>query len=363
MYGIKQALILSFVVAVSILGLPRNLPADIPQRVMANLQIEDQGSRLIVSWHFFYFLLPQQFVLHEKNDEPIALLTTDTHLLEKNLTDVVQAAFDLKVDGQTVQPTLLSLTCYPNKSCLVTMSFPGRTGGKVELRAPVLQYFPPGYFLSVSVSGSAGSKGYFFGKQFPPVVHFEQADVPSPLAKAFFSKDQVAEFSAAWVNYNWILTSIVLLLIRQLRLIAVLIATIVVSWILLSFAFALCDYKLPFKIPEMVLCVPTVLLCIMGVKNQSRMGWLVLITAVAGLLNAGYDIQQIPLSASATTLNALVGLALGFAGGMALVLLVLIPLWWEFKKYPGFQEYWAPKISWGVAALAVLLPLQKLLFG
>ena len=73
---------------------------------MANLQIEDQGSRMFVSWHFFYTLMPQQFILHEKNDMPVSLETTDTHLLEKNLAEIVQVAFDFKVNGQTVPATL-----------------------------------------------------------------------------------------------------------------------------------------------------------------------------------------------------------------------------------------------------------------
>ena len=153
-------------------------------------------------------------------------------------------------------------------------------------------------------------------------------------------------------------------MMRQLRLIAVLIVTIVVSWIFLSFAFALFDCKIPCRIPgDRSLPSDGSSSASLASSIEHRLGWLLVVTAMAGLLNAGYDIQQIPLSAPAMTLNALVGLALGFAGGMALVLLVLIPLWWEFKKYPGFQEYWAPKISWGVAALAIFLPLQKWFFG
>jgi len=329
---------------------------------MANLQIEDRGSQLVVSWHFFYILLPEQFILHEKNDTPMSLHAEDDQLLKRNLSDFVQVAFDFKINGQTVQPTLMSLTCYPNKSCLVVMSYPGHPRSKVDLEAPVLKYFPKGYFLSVSVSGSKGIKGFFFGRQFPSVIHFEQDDIARPPQKPFFSRDQVAQFGAAWVNYNWILTCIVLLMMRQLRLIAVLIVAMLVCWIILSFAVTLFNYKIPFKIAEMCLCVPTVLLCVVRVKDQYRLVLLVLLTIIAGALNAYYDVQQIPLSVPATTLNALTGLALGFAAGLTLVLFVLIPLWWECKKYPGFQEHWAPKISWLMAALAVFLPLQKWLF-
>ena len=329
---------------------------------MANLQIEDRGSQLIVSWHFFYSLLPQQFILHEKNDESISLGTTDPNLLKQNLTDLVQAAFDFKVDGQLVPPTVLSLTCYPNKSCLVQMSCPGHARSKVDLAAPVLKYFPTGFFLSVSVSSSTGIKGFFFGRQFPPVIQFEQGDVPRSPVKPFFSKDEAAEFGAAWVNYNWILTCLVLLLMRQLRLITVLVVAILAGWIMLSFAITLYNYKIPFKIPELALGVSTVLLCIICTRYPKHFLLPAVFTAAAGLLNACFDTQQIPLSHPAETLNALTGLGLGFASGLALVMLVLIPLWWECKKYPGFQGHWAPKISWIVAALAVFLPLQKLFF-
>ena len=330
---------------------------------MANLQIEDRGSQLVISWHFFYFLLPQQLVLHEKQDTPISLQTADTQLLKQNLSDIALAAFDLKIDGQTVQPTLLSLTTYPNRSCLVLLSYPGKPRSQVDLRAPILQYFPTGYYLTVSISSSTGKKGGIFGSRFPPVIHFVQGDLPRQPVKPFFSKDFIAEWGAAWVNYNWILSCLVLLLMRQPKQIGVLIASIMVCWIVLCFASAVFDCKLPYNLPQIALCVPTVLLCLVCIKYPKRFVLLTLLTVAAGVLNAWYDIQQIPLSVPAQTVNALVGLALGFAGGIALVLVVLVPLWWECKKYPGFQENWAPKISWIVAAVAVFLPLQKWLFG
>jgi hypothetical protein len=341
----------------------RHLDADVPERSMANLQIQDQGSQLIMSWHFFYFLLPKQFILHEKQDEPIALQVADDHLLEQDLSDIVQVAFEVKIDGQTVRPTLLKLTRYANKSCLVLLSYPGHVHSHVELRAPVLHYFPPGFVLIVSVTNSTGKKGAFFGRNFPPVVHFVQGDILRAPAKPFFSRDFIAEWGTAWVNYNWILTCVVLLLMRQPKQMAVLIGGIVVWWIFLSMAAVLFDFKVPYRIPEMVLCVPTVLLCILCGKDQGRFVLLTLVTGAAGLLNAGYDIQQIPLSEPAQTVNALIGLSMGFVGGMALVLLVVVPLWWECRKYPGFQESWAPKIAWAVAGVAVFLPIQKWLFG
>jgi hypothetical protein len=353
----------SLVAAAALLLLSQHLHADIPERSMANLQIEDQGNQLVVSWHFYYFLLPQRFVLHEKQDTPISLGTADDHLLEQNLSEIALGAFDFKVDGQTVQPTLLKLTTYPNKSCLVLLSYPGHPRSQVELRAPVLKYFPKGYFFSVSFWGSAGKQGALFGTNFPPVAHFVQGDLPRPQTKPFFSKDFISEWGAAWVNYNWILTCLVLLLMQKPKQIAVLIASIMLGWVSLCFAAALFDCKLSYKLSQMALCIPTVLVCIICVQYPKRGVLLTLVTVAAGLLNAYYDIQQIPLSVPAQTVNALVGVALGFTGGIALVLLVLVPIWWECKKFPGFQENWAPKISWIVTALAVFLPLQKWLFG
>jgi hypothetical protein len=48
---------------------------------------------------------------------------------------------------------------------------------------------------------------------------------------------------------------------------------------------------------------------------------------------------------------------------MGLVLLVLVPLLWECKKYPQFQTDWAPKICWVVAVIAIVAPAQKFFFG
>jgi len=81
------------------------------------------------------------------------------------------------------------------------------------------------------------------------------------------------------------------------------------------------------------------------------------------MLNACYDVQQIPLENIDKAVPALIGLSLGFAGGMGLVLLVLLPLLWECKKYPPFQTEWAPKICWVVAVIAIVVPVQKFFFG
>jgi hypothetical protein len=348
--------------AVPLFLLSQPLAADMPERNMANVQIEDQGSRMLISWHFFHWLLPRQFILHEKQDELISM-PADPHLLEQKLSEIAKVAFDFKVDGSPVQPTLLKLTLYPNNSCFVFMSVPGHPRADIEMSAPVLKYFPPGYFLSVTFRTATGTKGAFFGTKFPPVVHFQQGERPRPPGKPFFSQDFIAEWGAAWVNYNWILTCLILLLMRQARQIAVLVASIVVCWIALCFASVLFDFKLTHKIPQIALCVPTLLVCLISVRFPKRWILLTLVAIVAGLMNACFDLQQIPLSVPAQTVNALAGLAFGFAGGIALVLLVLVPLWWECSKFPGFQESWAPRLSWIVAVLSVLLPLQKWLFG
>jgi hypothetical protein len=360
----RRLLKAAFVVAaVSALFLGGNLRADTPEKNMANLKIEDQGTQMVVSWHFFYYLLPQNFVLHEMQDEPMALDTADSHLLEKNLSDFVLSAFEVTVDGRTVQPTLLSLSTYPNKSCLAFLSYPGHPHSTVKLEAPVLQYFSPNYFLGVSVTSTTGKRGGFIGKGFARDFQFVQGDIPRAPTKPLFSKDFIAEWGAAWVNYNWILSCLVLLLMRQMKQIALLIGSIVVCWILLCLASTLFDYRVPCKIPQIALGIVTVLLCILGTKYPQRFVLLTLVTMAAGALNAGYDIQQIPLTAPAQTVNALVGLAAGFAGGIAVVLVVVVPLWWECRKYPGFEQNWAPKICWGVAAIAVLLPIHKWIFG
>src|SRR5580658_6496208 len=164
----------SFLAAIMVMLFSRHLQADMPQHRMANLFIEDQGNQLVMSCHFFYTLLPQQFLLHEMQDKPNSLPTTDSRLLEQNLSAMARVAFDLKIDGRPVQPTLLKLVLYAGSSCQMVLSYPGRPYGNAELRAPILQYFPPGYMISVSISSTTGTKGAFFGKFSPPVMHFTQ---------------------------------------------------------------------------------------------------------------------------------------------------------------------------------------------
>lgn len=332
---------------------------------MANLFIDDQGNRLVMRCHFFYRLLPAQFLLHEMQDKPISLPTTDTQLLKQNLSAMALVAFDLKIDGQPVQPTLLDLYLYPDQSCNVTLSYPGHPHGNAELRAPILQYFRPGYVISVSISSTTGTKGAYFGKVFPSVAHFTQGAVVvrHPPSQPLFSKAFMAELGTAWVNYNWILLCVVLLITQHPKQIIVLVGSILICWAVLCYAAAVFDYKILYKIPEIVLGVPTILLCLISAKGRNRPILFTFVTLAGGLLNACYDMQQIALINPTRTINALAGLAMGFAGGLALVLLVLVPLWWECKKYPGFQENWAPKASWAVAILSIYLPLQKWLFG
>jgi hypothetical protein len=354
--------IIIFITASLFLSAP-HLRADPPQYGMATLVIEDQGDQLTFNWHFFFRQFPAHFLLRERQNTPISLQEPDPAVLKQNLSAVVQAAFDVRIDGQPVQPKLLNLTLYSGRSCSVILSYPGHLHSKVEVRAPILQYLPPSFVFNVRIQTATGATGAFFGKNFPPVLHFVQGEVSRPWGKAFFSNEFAGELGVAWVNYNWILTCIVLLLMGQPKQMAVLILSIVVFWISLCLAATVFSYQLPYSIPQLALCLPTILLCIVCAWRQNSLVLLTAITLASGLLNACYDIQQIPLSGSTRTINALVGLSLGFAGGIALVLLAVVPLWWECRKYPGFQESWAPKISWIIAAIALFLPLQKWLFG
>jgi len=142
-----------------------------------------------------------------------------------------------------------------------------------------------------------------------------------------------------------------------------LVLSIVLCWVLLCLLWVLAGFKVPWQIPELLLSLPTVLLCVVAIKCPRRAGWIGAITFAAGILNACYDIQQVPLASVDQALPQLTGLSLGFVVGLALVLLVLVPLNWECQKYPGFSTEWAPRICWVVAALAVLVPAQKYFFG
>jgi hypothetical protein len=317
--------------------------------------------------------LPPTFVLQEKASQTITL--NDPQTLNQNLSDLVSVAFDVHIDGQEVgQVKIEKLTVLPDRRCMVIFSYPAHPYGHVEIRAPILQYFPDTFFIYYeifNIHNMGMGKSGFLGRKAPyqPIIDYTllasdgsgpPVEVKTESASSVAFK---AEIRTAWINYNWLFICVILLLMQMPKRVVILVVSMIVCWILLCLLWVFADYKFPWKIPEIVLGIPTVLLCVVTVKYPDRMVGLTLITLAAGILNACYDIQQIPLANLEKAIPALIGLSLGFAGGMGLVLLVLVPLLWECKKYPRFQTDWAPKICWVVAVIAIVAPAQKFFFG
>jgi len=338
-----------------------------------DLKIIDEGSRIVLSWKFHYPELPPTFILREKESETISL--QDPQTLNQSLSDVISVAFDLKLDGKQVQPiTAPQLTISPNKNCRVMLIYPGHPGAHLELRIPVLQYLPDSYLMNYEIINSRdismALRGSILGRKglFPEVVQYTQASAngstptPPSSVKSSSSASFKSEIGAAWINYNWLFICVVLLLMQMPKRIVLLIVTMMACWIFLCLLWVSANYKFPYHIPELALALPTVLLCWITIRHPEKYVWLTLVTLAAGMLNACYDLQQIPLSNLDKATPALIGLCLGFISGMVLVLVVLVPLLWECKKFPEFQTAWAPRICWIIAGLAVLVPLQKLFF-
>jgi len=351
----------------------QHVQADGPP-TLETLLIVDKGDQLILNWNFHYNLLPPTFVLREKQGQTISL--QDPLTLQQNLSDLISVAFDIRIDGRQVRPIQITkLTISPDKGCHTTLIYPGRPSGHLELRVPVLQYLPDAYVMSYQIFSlknmGMGMSGDFLGLKgpFSSALHYVQmaGDGSSPPSSSPVESASATSFKAeirtAWVNDNWLFICVVLLLMQMGKRVVILILSMMVCWILLCLLWAAANYKFPWQIPEIVLGLPTVLLCWITIKHPEKMVWLTLITLAAGILNACYDIQQIPLANGDKAVPALIGLCLGFVGGIALVLLVLVPLLWECKKYPEFQKGWAPRICWVIAGMAILLPLQKLFFG
>jgi hypothetical protein len=364
--------ILSLLLLATIL-FPRHLQADTIMS-LETLRIADQGSQLTLYWNFSYTLLPPTFVLREKASQTISL--QDPQTLNQNLSDLVSVAFDIRIDGQKIDHLKIQkLTILPDLRCSVVLVCPAHPKGHVEIRAPILQYLPDSYFIYYEAFNiknmGLGSTG-FLGRKAPYQSIIEYTQLASdgsgpplvvPKAESSSSIAFKTEIRTAWINDNWLLICVVLLLMQMPKRVVILVVSMIACWILLCLLWVFADYKFPWRIPELVLGLPTVLLCVVTIKYPERVLWLTLIALAAGMLNACYDIQQIPLANLDKAIPALIGLSLGFAGGMGLVLLVLVPLLWECKKHPQFQTDWAPKICWVVAVIAILAPAQKFFFG
>ncbi len=343
--------------------LPFLLRAD-PTPSLDQLYVIDQGPQLSLIWHFYYKLLPAKFVLPQRNGVVISLADPSTR--RQNLTDLAFAAFTLTIDGREAPPTgIAELTPAPDGGCFVTLLYRGHRKGRLELRDNLLPVYPASYVMNYEIynpwARAEGVSGYFTGGAASPVISYTQRGSGSPPTMlSWLDGTPVAlfksELRAAWINANWLLMCLLLLLTqfprRALRLGLALIA----GWVLPTLLWLGCDAQLPFALPAIVPGLATVAICLLTRRAGLNFAWIAGGLAAAGILDACYDIQQTTLERPAPTPGNLLGFALGFVASLALIFLIGIPLVGECRRQPGFTTKWAPKICWGLAALALILP-------
>jgi hypothetical protein len=316
------------------------------------LQIVDLGNFLVLNWNFYYGQFPTRFALKEKQN----ISFEDPATLERNLSELALGAFDLRIDGRPVPPAkIASLTIAPNKFCTAKVIYPGRPGGHLEVRAPVLKYLPPAVVINFSVMGMGRTSRAVTGDltaeggPFPDVIRYQEVaeggdtSMPSETAPANFFKNAVR---IPWINLNWLLIVLILFLTQGPAQVLTVTGVMTGAW------WLLCVLRLPWQMPELVAGLATALVGAMAAMRPGRSLALAFAACAAGLVNTVCDLQQLRSA-------EWFGSCLGFTTGMASVLAVLGALLWECKKYPEFDREWAPRLCWFSAALAVLLPIQR----
>jgi hypothetical protein len=340
-----------------------------PASTLQTLMIVDQGDFLSFQWSFYYVDFPSRFVLKEKQSKVISLDNPPT--LYENISDIVSVAFDLRIDGQPIQPDKISrLTLSPNKVCTVTLIYRGRPGGRMELRAPVLQYLPPVTMINYEILRLGQTRNVITGNlmghesPFPQVIVYREAIETfqsMPIEESVWFALFKSELRTAWINSNWVLISLILLVVYKPAKVCVPLLILIAGWGAICVLYA-ANIKFPWTISELILGLPTALLGLVAARHPQKGLWLGLIACGAGFLNACYDLQQIRWTAEDGTSFALMGLCLGFACGLLSLVLALGIVLGECKKYRDFQVQYAPGICLLMAATAILLPAEKFFF-
>jgi hypothetical protein len=234
----------------------------------------------------------------------------------------------------------------------------------------VLQYLPPTAMINYEIVslGHPGNviTGNLMAHQgpFPQVIDYREIGRSGPAAPeetAFFALFK-SQLRTAWINSNWLLMSVILLVVYEPKKACVPLAMMTAGWIALGLLDGAVNLRFPWPLPEWLLSLPTVLLGVIAATRPQKWFWIVLSACGAGLLDAAYDLQQIRWAPGDRTSSALGGLCLGFVCSMFSLVLVLGILLQEGRKYREFQTVWASRICWLAAALALALPLQRSFF-
>ncbi len=340
-----------------------------PASTIQTLMIVDQGDFLSFQWSFYYVDFPPRFVLREKQDKEITL--TDPATLYDNLEDIVSVGFDLRINGRSVPPDKVSrLSISPNRICTVTLIYRGVPGGKMELRAPILQYLPPTAMVNYEILRLNQSSDIITGNLMAHAGPFQQAITYRELGRANEPAPQLesepfalfrTELKTAWVNSNWLLLSALLFLVYPVRRALVPLLVMVGIWIALCFAH---DIALPFSwtMPAFVPAVTVALTGLVAWRCPGKESLMLAAVIAAALLNAAYDLQQVRWTPEDRAFPCLVALELGFTCGLALASLVWAVLGTECRRMPEYSAHWAPKIAVVIAVAALLLPVAKLIY-
>jgi hypothetical protein len=341
-----------------------------PASLIQTLMVIDQGHFISFQWSFYFVDFPRTFVL--KNDPAEKVALDDPATLEANLAKIVAAAFELKIDGQLVSPEKISrLTITPNQVCTVTMIYRGRPGASVELRAPVLQYLPPGAIINYEILPLNQARQLITGNltaapgPFAQAVTFrEMGDGRSP-APGFESAAQALfklGLRTAWSDANWLFLASVLVVALRARRAVTILAVMFLAWVAVWLVFGPEGTRLPWRIPGLAAGLAVALVA--GAAARCAPSRVVLwLAAGTAFVTAASDLQQLSWFPEQKTVSAGLGLCAGFACGLVSIAVVLLLVVTECRKFHEFERTRAPKICWLVAVLALLLPLEKALFG
>jgi hypothetical protein len=323
----------------------------------------DQGSVIMVTWHFYPKFLPAKFTVPETT-LPVAL--DDPATLKATIAELARASFSFSLDGAPLAlrvPPDVSIA--PDGGCVVRMLYPGRKNGRLVIRNHLTPVYPPAYVMDYRVFSPINrahcAVGYFKGGGASPAVDYTQAAADAkPTLLDWFNATPVrlfaAELRTAWINPNWLLLVVLLALTRPAREIVPLVALLVGAWLVPCFFWNITNRQIPVTIPPAVAGVVTALLGALLLVRPPPLRMLGGLLVGAGIFNSCFDIQQTSLERPEADIGNLLALGLGFAVGLGFLVAVTVPILGECRKFPGFERTWAPRVGWALAAVALAVP-------
>ena len=333
-----------------------------PVPSLDQITVIDQGSQLILIWHFYSKLLPQKFSVPEYGVQ-VDLGNPDTRL--QNLIKLSRNAFKVTIDGKVVLPAEQGQAVPAlDGGCYVTLYYPGHKNARLELRENLLPLYPASYVINYEIysplARARGVTGYFTGGAPPPVVDYTQIgeDYTPSLFDALNATPArlfKTELRAAWINPSWLFLTLIVLLLRPARELYPLAWIMAMAWILPIFIWANNGEQIPLAMHPVVPALVTAVIAALCIWKSPHLALIAAASALAGLINGCLDIQQTTLERPTPDGSNLTGLVLGLIAGFALIFAIALPLLHECRKTPDFQRAWAPKIAGALAVGALVL--------